>query len=132
MENKVQLQVIYSQGIKLTISNKTLKEAVRLFMDGEPFKDFGPEKVIIKNKNLTLLFDRQTFNAYLKNEISEDELIKELDTFFYYRNTNDFLTDDGQTIDADSLWKRQGQTLYLVDEDNFVECDWNSKLFDKL
>lgn len=132
MESNCTLQVLYSGGITLTISNKTLRQAVEIFMHGEPFKDYGPEKVVVKNKNLTLYFDRQTFSAFLKDEISETKLFKELDATFYYRNNADFLTDDGQTIDAASLWKRTGQTLYLVDEDNYVECNWNSKLFDKL
>lgn len=131
MENKVHLQIIYSPEIKLTISQKTLKEAVSIFMDDTLFGKYIPEKVVVVNKNLTLLFDREKFIDFLNDKISESQLFKELDMMFYYRNINDLLTDDGQDIDAGSLWRRFGQILVLVDEDNYVECDWNSKLFEK-
>jgi hypothetical protein len=131
MSNLVQIQVIYFKEIKLTISNKTLKEAVQLFMYGEPFKEYGPKDVILTNKNLTLLFDRQIFNNYLKNHITEEELIKQLDSTFYYRNVVKLKTDDGSEIDEGALWRRTGQTLVLIDDDQYVESDWDFKLFKK-
>lgn len=46
-----------------------------------------------------------------------------------YRNTNDFVIDDLETIDAGSLWRLIGDKLFLVDKDRFVETDLDLNLF---
>lgn len=132
MSSNNSVQVFYSGGITLTISNKSLREATNIFMFGEPFKGYVPEKVFIKSEKITLLFDRAVFRLFLNNEISETEMYTRLDITLYYRNSVDYLTEENQVIDAGSLWKREGDNLFLVDDDNLVECVYNSKLFDRL
>jgi hypothetical protein len=47
-----------------------------------------------------------------------------------YRNKKDFLTAEKQTIDAGSLWRRNGNKLILVDDDNYVETELDLTLFE--
>jgi len=47
-----------------------------------------------------------------------------------YRNIQDFRVDDLETIDAGSLWKLIGDKLFLVDDDRFVETDFDLNLFE--
>jgi hypothetical protein len=47
-----------------------------------------------------------------------------------YRNKKDFLTKNNQIIDAGSLWRKQGEKLVLVDDDNYEETDFDLTLFE--
>jgi hypothetical protein len=47
-----------------------------------------------------------------------------------YRNKKDFQTAEKQTIDAGSLWRKNGNKLILVDDDNYVETEIDLTLFE--
>lgn len=47
-----------------------------------------------------------------------------------YRNKFDFITIYQETIDQGSLWELNGEKLFLVDDDNFVETDLDLEKFE--
>lgn len=49
----------------------------------------------------------------------------------FYRNKNDFIINENESVDAGSLWERNGSKLVLVDDDNFIETDFDNSLFEK-
>lgn len=48
-----------------------------------------------------------------------------------YRNKKDFLTSDNFIIDEGSLWNYSNSKLILLDDDNYVETDLDSNLFEE-
>ena len=49
----------------------------------------------------------------------------------FYRNKNEFIINENESVDAGSLWERNGSKLVLVDDDNFIETDFDNSLFEK-
>lgn len=51
-----------------------------------------------------------------------------------YRNRTALKTEQGDEIDPGSLWLLKGDRLLLMDEDNFIECPFNTQaqLFDRI
>lgn len=125
------LQVVYSQRMKLTITDSSVKEAIKLLIETEPYSNYTPQTVTFKDQGKTLLFLTQPFKAFLAGDITEEQLIRELDITQFYRNIDQLLTDDEQVIDTGSLWTRSGPKLILVDEDRFIDADYNPKHFER-
>lgn len=48
-----------------------------------------------------------------------------------YRNINDFIINELESVDAGSLWNLVDGKLVLVDEDHFVQTDLDLTLFEK-
>lgn len=49
----------------------------------------------------------------------------------YYRNKEDIVIDNLQTVEAGYLWIRNGSKLVLVDDDNFIETNFDDSMFEK-
>ncbi len=50
-------------------------------------------------------------------------------TAMYYRNTKEMVSFEGVTVDAHSLWKREGQLMVLVDDDQYVSAAYEEQKF---
>ncbi|WP_267281620.1 hypothetical protein [Chryseobacterium luquanense] len=46
-----------------------------------------------------------------------NEILTKMD---FYRNYNDLISMQGIPVDAGSLWRKQGQLMVLVDDDQYV------------
>lgn len=49
-----------------------------------------------------------------------------------YRNNVDFITIHQETIDAGSLWEMKQDKLILVDDDNYVETELDTTIFEEI
>lgn len=47
----------------------------------------------------------------------------------YYRNTKEMVSFEDVTVDAHSLWKREGQLMVLVDDDQYVSAAYEEQKF---
>ena len=56
---------------------------------------------------------------------------KENSNAIFYRNISEFIINENESVDAGSLWERNGSKLVLVDDDNFIETDFDNSLFEK-
>ena len=50
----------------------------------------------------------------------------------YYRNKIDVISKEGIFVDAESLWKLEGEMLILVDEDQYVSFPFSESKFYKV
>ena len=50
----------------------------------------------------------------------------------HYRNKIDITSLEGEHIDADSLWKKNGELMVLVDEDRYASAPFDEKKFYKV
>lgn len=49
----------------------------------------------------------------------------------FYRNINDIIINENESVDAGSLWERNGSKIVLVDDDHFIETDFDNSLFEE-
>ena len=47
----------------------------------------------------------------------------------YYRNIEDIELPNGDFVEAGSLWKKENNTMILVDEDRYVEQAYDEEKF---
>lgn len=47
----------------------------------------------------------------------------------YYRNIEDIELPNGDFVEAGSLWRREDDTMILVDEDRYVAAKYNEEDF---
>ena len=59
------------------------------------------------------------------------DMQKENSNAIFYRNISDFIINENESVDAGSLWERNGSKIVLVDDDNFIETDFDNSLFEK-
>lgn len=58
--------------------------------------------------------------------------LKNNDKMEFYRNKEDIISFEGEHIDADSLWKKNGELMVLVDEDRYASAPFDEKKFYKV
>jgi len=129
--SSVNVKIIYAKGISLSISNRSFREAMKMVWLTDLFKEYEPLKLIFSSTGKVLYMDKSSFMAYLSNEISQEDLIKQTQCDNLYRNKID-LTMDNQTIDAGSLWKSNQNKLHLVDSDDWLTTDLNTEIFESI
>lgn len=49
-----------------------------------------------------------------------------------FRNIEDIELKDGDYVEAGSLWKKEDDTMILVDEDRYVEVPYNEEDFTEI
>ena len=129
MSSLVSVKVFYAKGIRVSMKNKTFKEAMHLIWDSPAFKDYDPMKMVFTSTGKVLFMDKQAFHSYLNGGITMQELIELTECDELYRNKVDFVS-DFIPIDSGSLWKSSGKTLRLIDEDNFVTTELDLTIFE--
>ena len=50
----------------------------------------------------------------------------------HYRNKIDITSLEGEMVDAESLWKKNGELMVLVDEDRYASAPFDEKKFYKV
>lgn len=128
--NSVSVKVYYAKGIRVSLKNKSFKEAMMLIWQSPTFSDFEPLKIVFTSTGKTLYADKAKFMAFVDGEISQQELIESTACDDVYRNTDDVLTDDHFIIEKGHLWKAHGKEVTLIDEDNYYTAQLNKLLFE--
>lgn len=130
MSSLVNLKVFYGKGIRLSIKDKSFKEAMNLVWDSPAFSNYDPLKIQLTTTGKILYADRQAFLHYLKGEIDIATLITQTQCDELYRNKKDFHGEGNFTIDAGSLWKLKNKTLSLIDDDNVFTTKCEISIFE--
>lgn len=130
MSNTLSVKIFYAKGIRVSLKNRTFKEAMILIWQSPAFSDYEPLKMVFTSTGKTLYMDKQAFHSFLNSNITQQELIERTQCDDVYRNTKELLTDDGVTIDHGSLWKANHKELTLIDDDNYVTAQLNKLLFE--
>lgn len=128
MSSPVNIKVFYPMGITLTVKNKPCKEAIKRAWDFVAGPDDEPIKFKFLSTNKVLYAHKETFMAYLNDELSLEELILATQCDDVYRN-NQEISLDGAIIDEGFLWLRHQNIMVMADDDTFLDIDWNEKEF---
>ena len=129
MSSPVSIKVFYAKGIRVSMKNKSFKEAMHLIWDSPAFKDYEPMKMVFTSTGKVLFMDAQAFNSYLAGAITMQELVELTECDELYRNKFDFINEEF-SIDAGSLWKASGKTLTLIDDDTYVTTHLDITIFE--
>jgi hypothetical protein len=130
MSSVVNVKVFYGKGIRLSIKDKSFKEAMNLVWDSPAFSNYDPLKIQLTTTGKILYADRQAFLHYLKGEIDIATLITQTQCDELYRNTKDYLTEYATIVDAGSLWKSYRNELTLIDDDNIATTKHEISIFE--
>ena len=131
MSNHVSVKIFYAKGIRVSLKNRSFKEAMILIWKSPAFSDYEPLKMVFNSTGKTLHMDKQAFHSFLDGNLTQQELIELTQCDDVYRNTKELLTDDEVTIDHGSLWKATDKQLILIDDDNYVTAQMNKLLFER-
>lgn len=127
--NKVALTVFYAKGIRVSMKDKTFKEAMQLVWQSQS-SDREPLKMVFTTTGKVLFMDRNAFHAYLSGDLTMSELIELTECDELYRNKRDFIFENGLVVDAGALWKAHRKQLALVDDDNVFTTDLDLTIFE--
>lgn len=128
MSSALNLKIFYGKGISLSIKNKSFREAMEMVYLSREFSQYEPLKLTFASTGKTLFMDKEFFNSYLEQNITQLELIELTECDDLYRN-NEEITIEKQIIDAGSLWKSKKNQVFLISSDDWVETDLDMKLF---
>ncbi|WP_413998736.1 hypothetical protein ACMDB5_13245 [Flavobacterium sp. W1B] len=116
------LKIFYAKGIRVSIKNRTFKEAMYLIWQSPAFSDYEPLKIVFTSTGKTLYADKQAFLHYLDGNFNLEALVQHTQCDELYRNKEDFKADSFDFIaESGSLWKLKNNSLTLIDDDNYVE-----------
>jgi hypothetical protein len=130
MSSHVNVKVFYAKGIRLHITNRSFKEAMKLIWVSTAFSNFQALKIQFTTTGKTLYADRQAFLHYLNDVYTLEELIQHTHCDELYRNKKDFHGEGNIIIDAGSLWKLENKTLFLIDDDNVCTTKYEISIFE--
>jgi hypothetical protein len=130
MSSPIAVKIFYAKGIRVSMKNKTFKEAMHLIWDNPTFKDYEPMKMVFTSTGKVLFMDKQAFHSYLNGGITMQELIELTECDELYRNTKDFISEEDCFIDAGSLWKSNREELTLIDDDNIFTTKIDLTIFE--
>lgn len=125
---KVKLQVLFSGGERLEMSDKTFKESVDYLLEGISKRNLIPLKFTLSTGKV-LHFDLQHFRSFSDNAITMAELLELTQCDELYRNTVEVKAGN-EHIDPGALWKQRGRELILVDEERHVVYLLNNEAFE--
>jgi len=110
-------RIIYPKGLRLSLKDKTFKEAMEIVWLSDIIMHKDPLKMIITSTGKMLYMDKNAHMAFLQGKITMQQLIELTEIDELYRNKVDVISVEHIQVDAGSLWKLRQQTLFLVDDD---------------
>lgn len=125
-------RIIYAEGIRLTLANKTFKEAMEIVWLSDIANNTQPLKMIFTSTGKMLYMDKNAHRAFLRGDITMQELIELTEVDDLYRNRIDVISNEQITVEAGSLWKCRKQTLILIDDDRQVTHKLNLDIFEQV
>lgn len=123
-------RIIYPRGIRLTLKDKTFKEAMEMVWMSDIANNTEPLKMVFTGTGKILYMDKNAHLAFLRGEIAMPELIEQTETDELYRNRIDVISNEKETVEAGGLWKCRQQTLILIDDDRNVTHKLNLDIFE--
>lgn len=94
-----------------------------------PYSKSEPIKFVAVSTGKQFYFDKPVLEAFVQDELTELELIEKLQCDGLYRNTEKITVSEQTFIPIDSLFKRIGSRLLLVDDDQFYEHHYPDENF---
>lgn len=119
-----EMVVLYPGNKRLTLNDKTFQDMVSHILEKPGFKEHEPLCLHFPATGKYLVYQKELFNSYLSGETSQHELIEATSCDGLYRNKNIMDFKIGGWIDAGSLWKRIGQIMVLVTDDEHIAADY--------
>lgn len=119
MYNIHAIEFIYPTGAKLSLNDKSFREAVKFVLNGQFIKN-TPIKVVFPTTKKILYFDDDYFRSFIQENINQEELIELTQCDGLYRNKGHIYVHPYGSIEQGSLWKFQNGELYLIDKDDMV------------
>lgn len=123
-------RIIYPKGLRLSLKDKTFKEAMEMVWLSDIIQHKEPLKMIFTSTGKMLYMDKNAFHAYLRGELTMSELIELTEIDELYSNKVDVISNERIRVDAGSLWKLRQQTLILIDDDHQVTHKLNFDIFE--
>lgn len=115
------LKIIYEDNLTVIIKNATFKKWVNHLLNTK-ITPKEPISLIFVSTGKQLYFDRSLFEAYSRDEITQEELILQTAVTGIYRNSKEIIGISGIQIDPGALWKLKDKILILIDDDQYVEA----------
>ena len=126
----IKMKFVFLDGSSLELNDKTFREAITKVMNEHLQKE--PLKVVFPTTKKVLYFDMNVFYAYLKEEIDQMELIEKTQCDGLFRNNTMLKTNTEEEIEPQSLWKRHGNSMHLVNDDIPVISLYREQLFNEI
>ncbi|MDO5636279.1 MAG: hypothetical protein Q4G18_03420 [Myroides sp.] len=123
-------RIIYPKGLRLTLKDKTFKEAMEMVWLSDIANHKEPLKMVFTSTGKMLYMDKNAHHAFLRDDLTMPELIELTEIDELYRNKTDVISNEKITIEAGSLWKLRTQTLILVDDEQYVTHKLNVDIFE--
>ena len=131
MVKPLEVEVLYTGGVKLNLKNKSFKEIVQFIAQMPGLKDYDPLQLKFSTGKV-LYYDKAAFTQYLEGNIEQPELVELTECEGLYRNKTQLVLDDGTEVDAGQLWKLQHEYLIMVDDDEYVSSDFDPNAFERI
>lgn len=125
MSSVVAVKIYYAKSIRVSLKNRTFKEAMQLIWKSPAFCDYEPLKMVFTSTGKILFMDKNAFHQYLSGNITQQELVELTECDELYRNTKEV-----ENIEIGHLWKATLNELTLVDDDQFVQTKLDLKVFE--
>jgi hypothetical protein len=126
------LSIIFygSKAERLKLEGSSLREVLEL-QHNEKFT-FTPIAFQSSSGKL-MYYHENVINGFLQDEgMSMVELLEFCICDSIWQNTKDVFTLDKIQVDKGHYWKKQGQILILVDDDQFIESEIDLDCFEKI
>jgi hypothetical protein len=128
----INMKFIFQDESILEIKDKSFRSAIALVFEKHMVFNNEPVKIIFPQTKKVLFFDKEAFYAYLKNDLSQMELIEKTQCEALYRNKKQLLTNTHDEIDPGHLWMKIGVHLFLIDKEQEVKCFFKEDLFEEV
>lgn len=123
-------RIIYAKGIRLTLKDKTFKEAMELVWRSSFANGAEPLKMVFTSTGKMLYMDKNAFEAFLNGTITMQDLIQLTEIDELYRNRVEVVSNEQVRVDPGSLWKLKQKTLTLIDDDQHITHTLNLEVFE--
>ena len=123
-------RIIYPKGIRLTLKDRTFKEAMEMVWLSDIANHTEPLKMVFTTTGKMLYMDKNAHMAFLRGDITMQELLDLTEIDELYRNRIEVVSNERITVDPGSLWKLRKQTLVLIDDDREVTHKLNLDIFE--
>lgn len=128
MSSPVDIKVYYGEGISLTLKGNSFIKSMLIAWGGVIGETQEPIKIEFLSTGKVLYAHKETFMAFLQKEISMEQLIESTNCDDVYRNNQEIVY-EYLIIDPGQLWLRHKNKMVLVNDDDFLDINWNENQF---
>ena len=125
--------LVFSESKKMYVENLAFKTVLEHYVFTTEFTD-EPVLMVFNDAGheFTMFFERNKYYEHFVGNMSFHQLYQLTKCEGVYRNTTQLKTEDEEEIETHRLWFRRGAMMQLLDEDLFIECVHDEKLFKKI